>query len=64
MPLELADSNGSTVHTTGDCAVYDAIGKDSDIKRFCTLNLFGAMMYREDGLNVPKPHIVFEASGF
>ena len=27
VPLELADSNGHTVHTTGDFDVYDAIGK-------------------------------------
>ena len=64
VPLELADSNGHTVHTTGDFGVYDAIGKDSDIKRVCTLNLFGAMIYREDRLNVPMPHLVFHASGF
>ena len=64
VPLELADTNGLTVHMTGDVCVYDAIGKDSDVKRFCTLNLFGAMWNREDGLNIPKPHLVFEASCF
>ena len=64
VPLEIADNNGSTVHTTGCDAVYDAIGKDSDVKRFCTLNLFGSMWNREDRLYTPKPHLVFEASGF
>ena len=62
VPLELADSNGSTVHTKGCPYVYDAIGKDSDVKRFCTLNLFGAMWNREDGLNIPMPHLVFEGA--
>ena len=61
VPLELADSTGLTVHTTGCPYVYDAIGKDSDVKRFCTLNLFGAMWNREDGLNIPMPHLVLKA---
>ena len=60
VPIGLADSNGTTVHDKGDYHVYDAVGKDTDTKRFCTLNLFGAMQYREDGLNIPKPHLVFQ----
>ena len=43
VPLELADSNGFTVHTTGCLYMYDAIRNDSDVKRFCTLNMFGAI---------------------
>jgi len=62
VPLELADSNGSTMNTTGCPYVYDAIGKDSDVKRFCTLSLFEAMRNREDGLNIPMPHLVFEGA--
>lgn len=60
VPLELANSRAKTVHDKGDYHVYDAVGKDNDAKRFCTLNLFGAMQYRADGLNVPKPHSVFQ----
>ena len=59
VPLKIADSNGVTVHTTGCDEVYDAIGKDADIT-FCTLNLYGSMWNREDGLNIPMPNLVFE----
>ena len=64
VPLELAVSNSKTVHDTGCDCVYDAVGKDSDTKRFCTLNLFGAMLHKRSGLNIPPPHLVFAASGF
>ena len=47
-----------------EVCLVSAIGKDGDVKRFCTLNLFGAMWNREDGLNIPNPHLVFEASCF
>ncbi len=60
VPLELSDSGGKSVHMKGDYHVYDSVGKGSDTKRFCTLNLFGAMQHREDGKNVPKPHLVFQ----
>ena len=44
--------------------MYDAASTDKDEKRFCTLNLFGAKRYRPDNKNVPKPHIIFQASKF
>jgi hypothetical protein len=62
VPIELTNRQGTTVHATGDECVYDAVGKDSDTKRFCTLNLFGAMAYRADGLNIPRPHLVFKGA--
>lgn len=62
VPIELADGKGKSVHDTGDDMVYDGFGKETDVKRFCTLNLFGAMDYRDDGLNIPKPHVVFNGT--
>ena len=32
-----------------------AVSNDADMKRFCTLNLFGPMMMRSDRKNIPKP---------
>ena len=45
-------------------SVFDSTSGDKDEKRFCTLNLFGAMRHRADGKNVPAPHIIFRASKF
>ena len=64
VPIELCDCNDSTIDTTGAVEVYDAIGKDLDTKRFCTLNLYGAMELRDNRLNLPKPHLVFQATKF
>ena len=63
-PLELAAKNEKTIDNKGEDEIYDASTKDADVKRFCTLNLFGAMDYREDMLNVPPVHLVFRASKF
>jgi hypothetical protein len=62
VPIELDNNHAKTVHDTGDACVYDGFGKETDVKRFCTLNLFGAMDYRADGLNIPKPHLVFSGA--
>ena len=43
VPLELLDKNEITIDNLGVDDVYDSVGKDEDSKRFCTLNLFGAM---------------------
>lgn len=58
------DRNGRTIDDKGSIEVYDAVGNDSDTKRFCTLNLFGGMMLRGDMANQVKPHLVFSASKF
>ena len=64
VPIELTDKNDNTVESKGAIEVFDAIGNDSDVKRFCTLNLFGPMKLRADKANLPKPHLVFNASKF
>ena len=64
VPIELCDKNGSTIEDKGVIEIYDAVGKDSDAKRFCTLNLYGTMDIRDDLVNLPMVHVVFSASKF
>ena len=64
VPIELCDSNGSTIDDKGAIEIYDAVGKDSDAKRFCTLNLYGSMLLRDDLANLRRVHGVFSASKF
>ena len=59
VPIELCPKRQSTVDTRGVVEVYDATAKKTDDKRFCTLNLFGPMLLRDDLANLPKPHLVF-----
>ena len=58
--IELADQNEKTIETKGVGEVYDAVSTDTNLKRFCTLNLFGCMRIRPDKENFPKPHVVFK----
>jgi len=43
VPIKLADSNQKTVKTTGAKENYDGVNNNAEIKRFCTLNLYGPM---------------------
>jgi len=62
--IELCDRNKSVIEDKGDIKIYDAVGKDSDAKRFCTLNLYGIMDLRDDLAHLPMVHVVFSASKF
>jgi len=46
----------------GGDEVYDANMKNGDVKRFCTLNLFGSMELDPLLDLIPIPHLVFRAS--
>ena len=64
VPIELCDKNGNTIDDKGAIKIYDAVGKEGDKKRFCTLNLYGCMELRDDLANLPRVHVVFNASMF
>ena len=64
VPINLAQSSNQTINEKGAREVYDGVSKASDVKRFCTLNLMIPMEVNEDSSNIPKPHIIFSASGY
>jgi len=65
IPLQLASKSAFSVDETGADIVWDSVNKDSDIKRFCTLDLIVPMKALSDKSNLPKPHIIFSCeTGF
>ena len=64
VPIALCASTNTTIDDTGIEYVWDGMGDEGEDKRFCSLNLTIPMRVHPSKKNVPKPHIVFKASGF
>ena len=62
VPICLSSECIMTVEDKGLDIVYDAAGKDLDTNHFCTLNLCGPMLLRDDKANQTKPHLVFRGA--
>ena len=43
VPIALCSSHATTVNEKGQDEIYDCAGSDTDMKRFCTLNLCAPM---------------------
>jgi hypothetical protein len=61
VPIALAKQ---TCTTLGAEVVWDVTRDESDMKRFCTLNLTIPMRGMPNGENFPRPHLVFKGSKF
>lgn len=59
VPIALCANTEKTVDDKGREVVVDSLTKESDAKRFATLDLTIAMEPKEDLSNVPKPHTIF-----
>ena len=64
VPIALCSSYTKTVDKKGVAEVYDGTAKSRDLKRFCTLNLYGPLERTEDGSKLPPTHCVFQATSF
>ena len=64
VPIALSPTYASTVDNTGEEYVYDAVGNENDLQRFCTLDLVILMKVEEDLSNLPKPGVFFIATKF
>ena len=64
VPLALCPSYLRTLDDKGVADVFDATSKANDLKRFCSLNLIAPLKRKADGSNIPKPHLVFQATCF
>ena len=60
VPIQLCASTATTIEDKGADEIYDCVGNEKDLKRFCSLNLAAPMKLLPDKSNLTRAHIVFQ----
>ena len=64
VPIVTSPTYDSNVDNTLEEYVYNAVGKENDFRRLCTLDLVIPIKVEEEISNLPNPGVVFSPTKF